>query len=232
MPFPPRRRGSRLIGGILGMATAVSLVGLAAPSYADDDYPYRGLGQCPLVPLPPHAHTKPGKPDKPVEARQALEARAAHHVEPARLDRHPQRSEPNAPGSAARLCQAHLVLQRHLRRPVGLRAAQLHELRGLAAAEHQRVHRLLELPRRRRLRQRRPVGRQRGGARLPRRRHPGRRRRRPDRRRSGRARRLGLRGRCRHRHRRGVQLLRRRRLRHPHRADLGLPLPAPRRRLP
>ena len=66
MPFPPRRRGSRLIGGILGIATAVSLVGLAAPSYADDDYPYRGLGQCPLVPLPPHAkHTKPGKPGKP-----------------------------------------------------------------------------------------------------------------------------------------------------------------------
>jgi surface antigen len=48
------------------MATAVSLVGLAAPSYADDDYPYRGLGQCPLVPLPPRApNTKPGKPGKP-----------------------------------------------------------------------------------------------------------------------------------------------------------------------
>ena len=62
MPFPPeRRRGSRLIGGILGIATAVSLVGLAAPSHADDDYPYRGLGQCPLVPLPPHT-TQPGKP--------------------------------------------------------------------------------------------------------------------------------------------------------------------------
>ena len=60
--FPPeRRRGSRLVGGILGIVTAVSLVGLAAPSYADDDYPYRGLGQCPLVPLPPHA-SQPGKP--------------------------------------------------------------------------------------------------------------------------------------------------------------------------
>ncbi len=62
MPFPPeRRRGSRLVGGILALATSVSLVGLAAPSHADDDYPYAGLGQCPLVPLPPHStQTKPG----------------------------------------------------------------------------------------------------------------------------------------------------------------------------
>jgi surface antigen len=67
MPFPrERRRGRRLVGGILGIATAMSL-GLAAPSYADDDYPYRGLGQCPLVPLPPHPKpvTKPGRPGGP-----------------------------------------------------------------------------------------------------------------------------------------------------------------------
>lgn len=53
MPSPREgRRGRRLVGG-LAVATAVSLVGLATPTYADDDYPYRGLGQCPLVPLPP-----------------------------------------------------------------------------------------------------------------------------------------------------------------------------------
>ena len=71
MPFPrERRHGRRLVGGILGIATAVSLVGLAAPSHAADDYPYRGLGQCPLVPLPPHpkptaTSDKPGGPGKP-----------------------------------------------------------------------------------------------------------------------------------------------------------------------
>jgi surface antigen len=44
----------------------LSVVGLAAPSYATgDDYPYAGLGQCPLVPLPPKPHVKPGQPGKP-----------------------------------------------------------------------------------------------------------------------------------------------------------------------
>ena len=61
-----RRRGGRFVGGILAISTAaaLSLVGSAAPSHASDDYPYAGVGHCPLVPLPPHA-TKPGKPGKP-----------------------------------------------------------------------------------------------------------------------------------------------------------------------
>lgn len=54
------RRGRRLVGVLLGVTTIMSLVGLAPASYADDDYPYRGLGQCPLVPLPHHPGTKPG----------------------------------------------------------------------------------------------------------------------------------------------------------------------------
>jgi surface antigen len=49
----------------------MSFVGLAAPAHATgDDYPYRGLGQCPLVPLPPHhpgtqTAGGPGGPGKP-----------------------------------------------------------------------------------------------------------------------------------------------------------------------
>jgi surface antigen len=63
MPFHRgSRRARRLIGGMLGVLVTVSLVAVAGPSRADDDYPYRGLGQCPLVPLPPHSHGKPGKP--------------------------------------------------------------------------------------------------------------------------------------------------------------------------
>ncbi len=54
---------------MLSVATTLSLVGLAAPSHATgDDYPYRGLGQCPLVPLPPKKPappTSPGGPGKP-----------------------------------------------------------------------------------------------------------------------------------------------------------------------
>ncbi len=62
MPFHREsRRAHRLIGGMLGVLVAASPVVAAGPSHADDDYPYRGLGQCPLVPLPPGSH-KPGKP--------------------------------------------------------------------------------------------------------------------------------------------------------------------------
>ena len=53
---------------MLSVATIVSLVGLVAPAHASgDDYPYRGLGQCPLVPLPPkHPGLQPaGGPSKP-----------------------------------------------------------------------------------------------------------------------------------------------------------------------
>ena len=43
---------------------------LPVSSYADvgDDYPYAGLGKCPLVPLPPKnpgGHHAPGGPGKP-----------------------------------------------------------------------------------------------------------------------------------------------------------------------
>lgn len=59
-PHVQRRRGRRGVGWVLSVATTLTFVGLAAPSHAvGDDYPYRGLGQCPLVPLPHSAH----KPD-------------------------------------------------------------------------------------------------------------------------------------------------------------------------
>jgi surface antigen len=78
MSFPRGgRRPRRVIGGALVVAvTATGLMFLAPASHADDDYPYRGLGQCPLVPLKPHHHaqhptgpghhpTKPGHPHQP-----------------------------------------------------------------------------------------------------------------------------------------------------------------------
>jgi surface antigen len=76
MPLPlGSRPGRRLVGGILG-AVVVSLACLVPVSYAaaGDDYPYAGLGKCPLVPLPPKApaphHTGPGRPGKPGGAHQ------------------------------------------------------------------------------------------------------------------------------------------------------------------
>jgi surface antigen len=77
MSFPRGgRRLRRVIGGTLVVTTAaMGLMSLATASHADDDYPYRGLGKCPLVPLPPKPKPsdttdKPGhgpshKPDKP-----------------------------------------------------------------------------------------------------------------------------------------------------------------------
>ena len=60
------RRGRRDVRWVLSVATILSFVGLAAPSHAaGDDYPYRGLGQCPLVPLPGKHHHKPGEPGGP-----------------------------------------------------------------------------------------------------------------------------------------------------------------------
>jgi hypothetical protein len=47
------------------MSAALGVIGLAAPSYAADDYPYRGLGHCPLVPLPPVKPVPPGQPGQP-----------------------------------------------------------------------------------------------------------------------------------------------------------------------
>ena len=50
-----RRRLARgAVSGALGVLVAGLLSGgVAAPSYADDDYPYAGLGQCPLTPPDP-----------------------------------------------------------------------------------------------------------------------------------------------------------------------------------
>jgi surface antigen len=65
---PPGRRVRRGVGWVLSVATMLSFVGLAMPAHATgDDYPYRGLGQCPLVPLPPHhpGTQSPGGPGKP-----------------------------------------------------------------------------------------------------------------------------------------------------------------------
>jgi surface antigen len=68
MPFPRgRRRGRRTVVGMVLGGAVLSLVGLTpTASYAaGDDYPYAGLGQCPLVPLPPKPPGRPGGPDKP-----------------------------------------------------------------------------------------------------------------------------------------------------------------------
>jgi len=101
LPSPhPGRRGRRGVGWVLSVATIVSFVGLAVPAHASgDDYPYRGLGQCPLVPLPkppathgpsgpvkpggPHRPGKPGgphKPDKPVVEKPAPPRECAKHI--------------------------------------------------------------------------------------------------------------------------------------------------------
>lgn len=67
MPLPPgSRHGRRLVGGLLS-AVVVSLVCLVpVSSYAaGDDYPYAGLGKCPLVPLPPKPPAAPHKPGQP-----------------------------------------------------------------------------------------------------------------------------------------------------------------------
>jgi surface antigen len=69
---------------VLSVATIVSCVGLVAPAHATgDDYPYRGLGQCPLVPLPPkHPGTQgpngPGKPGVPARPGGPGHANGSH----------------------------------------------------------------------------------------------------------------------------------------------------------
>jgi surface antigen len=70
MPLPRgRRRGRRIVGGmILGLAVAgATLVPTVDRAFAaGDDYPYAGLGQCPLTPLPPKQKPDgPGKPGSP-----------------------------------------------------------------------------------------------------------------------------------------------------------------------
>ena len=73
---------------LVAAASTCLAVGAAAPSFADgDDYPWAGLGQCPLKPLPPpppapDPQATTGKPGKPVDAGKpghpATPAGAAH----------------------------------------------------------------------------------------------------------------------------------------------------------
>ena len=96
MPFHREsRRAHRLIGGMLGVLVAVSLVAVAGPSHADDDYPYRGLGQCPLVPLPPHQHRA---------SRAATPSRRSHQAG------HGTHGKPDSPTKPAppRECAKHI----------------------------------------------------------------------------------------------------------------------------
>jgi surface antigen len=69
------------------VATALSWIGLAAPSFATgDDYPYAGLGKCPLVPLPPKPPVKPGQPGHPGKpagpGKPGTAGQPAHPVQP------------------------------------------------------------------------------------------------------------------------------------------------------
>jgi surface antigen len=100
MPYPRGgRRGRRIVGGMILIGLVVSLVGLApTASYAaGDDYPYAGLGKCPLVPLPPkppqtqNGTGKPGGPHQP-----GGPGHPGHPAQPQGTQNTP--SGPNAPG--------------------------------------------------------------------------------------------------------------------------------------
>jgi surface antigen len=65
-----RRRGRRIVGGMVLVGLAATTFSLVpAPGRASgtgDDYPYRGLGSCPLTPLPkPDKPTRPAGPGRP-----------------------------------------------------------------------------------------------------------------------------------------------------------------------
>ncbi len=94
------RRGRRSVAWALSVATALSWIGLAAPSYATgDDYPYAGLGKCPLVPLPPKAPDKPGKPGHP--------GKPAHPGRPGAPGQPAQPTQPPKP-PPPRVCAKHI----------------------------------------------------------------------------------------------------------------------------
>ena len=101
MPLPRgRRRGRRIVGGTVLIGLAATLMGLlptaqGAPT-SGDDYPYRGLGQCPLTPLP-----KPDKPAKPAgHGRPGATGHPGHG--------HPTKpTQPTAP-PAPRTCAKHI----------------------------------------------------------------------------------------------------------------------------
>lgn len=70
MPLPDgSRHGRRLVGCLVGAIVASLVCLVPASSYAEgDDYPYAGLGKCPLVPKtpkPPGTQNGPGKPQGP-----------------------------------------------------------------------------------------------------------------------------------------------------------------------
>jgi surface antigen len=74
----------------------MGVMSLAPASHADDDYPYRGLGQCPLVPLPKPKPTPPGQ-DKPHGPSRPTKPGSTHghgHDVP------PDKPGTNGPGNA------------------------------------------------------------------------------------------------------------------------------------
>ncbi len=83
MPDPRRgRHGRRIIGGMVMSGVTVALLCLLpTPSYATgDDYPYAGLGKCPLVPLPPKAHGPQHHPGGPVKPGGQIRPGGPGHV--------------------------------------------------------------------------------------------------------------------------------------------------------
>jgi surface antigen len=113
MPLPRgRRRGRRIVGGMILLGLAVTTVGLVPSldsAYASgDDYPYRGLGSCPLVPLPPPPDppVKPGGPGRPgAPTRPGVSAGTPGHPGPG----HAGPTKPVAPQPPPpRTCAKHI----------------------------------------------------------------------------------------------------------------------------
>jgi surface antigen len=87
---------------LLAAASTCIAVGAATPSFADgDDYPWAGLGQCPLKPLPPPPPApdpaatagkpdKPDKPGKPAEAGKPGQPSTPAHGAPASTPAQPE----------------------------------------------------------------------------------------------------------------------------------------------
>src|SRR6201989_1768599 len=109
MSFPPgRRRGRRIVGGMILLGLVVTAAGLVptldrAHAASGDDYPYRGLGSCPLPPLPPKPATpKPGGPGRPGAPHAPGGAAGAGHTGPGHPPRRPKRTTPPAPRTCAK----------------------------------------------------------------------------------------------------------------------------------
>src|SRR5262245_14578786 len=117
MPLPRgRRRGRRIVGGMIlvGLAvTTVSLVPTPGRAFASgDDYPYRGLGSCPLTPLPAHPDKParpgptggPGRPGAPT--RPGVSAGTPGHPGSS----HPGPAQGDDPPATPRTCAKHIWL--------------------------------------------------------------------------------------------------------------------------